>query len=80
MEEKKQRQTEKKNASFRNGYRQLRVCDLEAFKETLKAKLGYSDQTFRLRLRGKIEPKMSEIEVIEQTFAEFGVTRNIWGE
>jgi hypothetical protein len=56
------------------------VCDLEAFKETLKAKLGYSDQTFRLRLRGKIEPKMSEIEVIEQTFAEFGVTRNIWGE
>ena len=35
--------------------------------------------TFYIRLRGKIEPKVSEAEKIENIFREYGITE-IWGE
>lgn len=34
---------------------------------------------FYIRLRGEIEPKVSEAESIEAIFLEFGIT-DIWGE
>jgi len=35
--------------------------------------------TFYIRLRGKIEPKVSEAEKIEEIFREYGITE-VWGE
>ena len=35
--------------------------------------------TFYIRLRGKIEPKVSEAEKIENIFKEYGITE-VWGE
>lgn len=67
------------NSAFMSGYVQLKISDTKSFKDTLKERLGWSDQTLCYRMRGRVEPKKSEMEVIEQTFAEFGVTSNIWG-
>lgn len=35
--------------------------------------------TFYVRLRGKIEPKVSEAEKIEEIFRDYGITE-VWGE
>ena len=72
----------KKNsdASFRRGFVQLRKKDIPAFKERLAEQLGFKNRnTFYDRLSGKVEPKMSEIKLIENLFAEYGITE-VWGE
>ena len=35
--------------------------------------------TFYIRMRGEIEPKVSEAEAIEKIFSEYGIT-DVWGE
>ena len=67
----------KKNpkASFRKGFVQLRQVDVPAFKARLLKALGLNNMnSFYDRLSGKIEPKMSEIETIENLFADYGIT------
>lgn len=69
-----------KNYSFKNGYEQLRSCDQKPFRETLTKRLGMTTSAgFYGRMRGDVEPKASEVRIIEETFAEFGVTENVWG-
>jgi len=36
-------------------------------------------QPFLDRLNGKIEPRVTEVERIEQIFAEYGITE-VWGQ
>ena len=37
-----------------------------------------SRQTFSERMKGKVEPRVSEAEAIERVFAEYGIT-DVWG-
>lgn len=69
-----------KKFSFKKGYEQLRRCDIDGFRRLLMERLGLKTlQGLYGRMNGDVEPKASEVTIIEETFAEFGVTENIWG-
>ena len=66
--------------SFKKGWNQLKHVDVEQVRNKLMAALGLtSTPPFYQRLNGKVEPKVTEAEAIEQIFAEYGVT-DVWGE
>lgn len=70
-----------KSASFKNGYNQLRKMDEENFRSEFMEMFGIrTEQSFRNRLNGKTEPKISEVAKINSLFRKYGVTSNIWGE
>ena len=68
-------------ASCKSGYRQLRKSDEEKFRaEFMEIFKIRTRNSFYSRLNGKPEPKMSEIQKIDQLFRKYGVTTNIWGD
>lgn len=67
-----------KNFSFKHGWLQLRRGDMPAVKTKIINALGIAEQSFFRRLRGDIEPKVSEAAAIERIFAEYGIT-DVWG-
>lgn len=65
--------------SCKSGYNQLRKGDMPLFREKLRERLGMSTMAGVYgRIRGEVEPRATEVVIIEETFAEFGITNNIW--
>lgn len=70
----------KKNFSFKRGWLQVRQCDVEAVRNDIMEALGITTiQAFGKRLRGDVEPKVSEVPVIEGVFAKYKI-KDIWGD
>ena len=68
------------NSSFRPGMEQLRYADFPKAKKEIMAVLNITSRSsWAARLRGQVEPKLSEVIIIEKILAKYGVTKNIWG-
>ena len=68
--------------SFKKGYEMLPRKKTKRVKSRIKDGLKISsDIGFYNRLNGKVEPKVSEAEIIEAAFIEAGIPKDqIWGE
>lgn len=65
--------------SFKKGYGQIQQKDAVAVKNEIMSVLNIGTrESWRLRLNGMIEPKVSEVQAIEGVFKKYGVT-DIWG-
>jgi len=70
------------NFSFKKGYGQVQRKDApEVRKKIMQAlKLNLKSRgSWKLRLDGKVEPKVTEADAIIEIFKEYGIT-DIWGE
>jgi hypothetical protein len=68
--------------SFQKGWGQLERGDAKEARAKIVKALGLSPKCksiWGLRLKGRIEPRVSEAEAIENIFAEYGITE-VWGE
>ena len=66
--------------SFKKGYSLVAHKDLpDVRKKIMKALNLNSRASWKLRLDGTVEPKVSEAEAIEDIFREYGITE-VWGE
>ena len=66
--------------SFQKGFNQISIVDARKLRGDLKEVLKINSRPAWLnRLRGNVEPKVSEAEAIEGVFAKYGITE-IWGE
>lgn len=66
--------------SFRPGMEQLRYADFPKAKNEIMTALNITSRSsWAARLNGRVEPKVSEKNVIESILAKYGVTKNIWG-
>lgn len=69
------------NYSFKAGMGQVASSKVSEAKSELMHALGITSHPAWLsRLRGEVEPRISEVKAIEAVFANYGVTENIWGE
>ncbi len=67
------------NWGFDRGFKQLRLCDVEAVRSEIMSALKIAtNMSFLRRKSGVIEPKISEAKAIEAIFAKRGIT-DIWG-
>jgi len=65
--------------SFNKGWSQVKNGDIARCREQLMAALNISSRVaFLNRLKGEVEPKISEVRAIESVFAEYGIT-DVWG-
>ena len=65
--------------SFRLGFSQVMKKDLVGVKQKIMTALGISTRASWLRrLKGEVEPKVSEVKAIEEIFLEYGINK-IWG-
>ena len=65
--------------SFLKGYNQVQKKDLINVRVDIMNALGLTArQNWYFRLRGSIEPRVSEARKIEEVFEKYGVT-DIWG-
>ena len=65
--------------SFHKGWSQVKNGDVTNCRKELMEALGITTRmAFLLRLKGKVEPRVSEAQAIERVFAKYGVT-DIWG-
>lgn len=66
--------------AFKKGWGQVPYNKTKEVRERIMAALNLQTRnTFYIRLRGKIEPKVSEAEKIEEIFRDYGITE-VWGE
>lgn len=67
--------------SFRAGMGQVAASRVPDAKSDIMQAIGITSHPAWLkRLRGEVEPRVSEVSAIEAVFAKYGVTKNIWGE
>ena len=66
--------------SFQKGFNQVPYSKARKLRTDLKEVLKINSRPAWLnRLRGNVEPKVSEAQAIERIFAEYGISE-IWGE
>lgn len=66
--------------SFKKGFGQIQQKDANAVKDEIMKGLNLkSRSSWHFRLNGDIEPKISEVKLIEDVFHKYGVTE-IWDE
>lgn len=69
----------KENFSFRLGWSQVKNGDIQKVRKELMKALGIkTNMAFLNRMKGVVEPKISEAKAIEETFAKYGITK-VWG-
>jgi hypothetical protein len=69
-----------KENSFKRGFMQLKQKDAPAVKAEIMAGLGISTRMpWHQRITGKIVPKQSEREYIENVFKKYGII-DVWGD
>ena len=69
----------KEQFSFSRGWSQVKNGDISECRNKLMEVLGIKTRAaFLNRLKGDVEPKVSEVRAIESVFAEYGIT-DIWG-
>lgn len=75
----KQQSMSKEQFSFNKGWSQVKNGDLRKCRKKLMEALGITTRmAFLNRLRGDVEPKVSEAKAIESIFAELGI-KEVWG-
>ena len=66
--------------SFQKGFDQVPHGKVKQVKDELMKSLKISSRpSWLARLRGDVEPKISEVKAIEGVFAKYGI-KDIWGE
>jgi len=65
--------------SFKRGYNNLPRKHLNEVRQEITEALGLTRESFYRRLRGEVEPKVSEAQIIEDIFNRYNIT-NIWGD
>lgn len=66
--------------SFKKGFSQVRQKDVANVKHEIMSALGITTRMgWSNRIRGIVEPKISEAKAIEETFAKYGI-KEVWGE
>lgn len=69
----------KEQFAFQLGLSQVKNRDIQKVKKELMQKLGLSSRmAFLNRVKGNVEPKVSEAKAIEETFAKYGI-KEVWG-
>ena len=69
-----------RNYAFQRGFSQVMNKDVQAVRHEIMEALNVTTRpAFLSRLRGEVEPKVSEAEKIEAVFSKYGVT-DVWGE
>lgn len=69
----------KEHFAFLLGWSQVKNGDLPKVRKELMNVLGVKTRAaFLNRMKGDVEPKVSEAKAIEETFAKYGV-KNVWG-
>lgn len=69
----------KEQFSFNKGWSQVKNGDVRKCKKRLMDALGIKTRVaFLNRLKGEVEPKVSEAKAIEAIFAEYGI-KEVWG-
>ena len=69
-----------RKSSFKKGYGQIQVKDLQDVRNEIMEALGISSlQAFRNRMYGIVEPKVSDIIIIEKIFNKYGIPE-LWAE
>ena len=65
--------------SFNKGWSQVKNGDIPECRNKLMSAFNIKTRAaFLNRLKGDVEPKVSEVKAIEDVFAEFGI-KDIWG-
>lgn len=65
--------------SFNKGWLQVKNCDITECRNKLMSALNIKTRAaFLNRLKGDVEPKVSEVKAIEDVFAEYGI-KDVWG-
>lgn len=65
--------------SFQKGYSQVMIKDTKKVREEIMGILNIKTRmAWWVRLKGKVEPKVTEYETIEAIFNKYGIT-DIWG-
>lgn len=67
-----------KKYSFKKGYKQVPAGKQGYIRKQIITALGITQSAFYSRLRGEVEPKVSEYRIIEEIFLQNGIT-DIWG-
>lgn len=66
--------------SFQKGWGKVTVSQAKEVRAEIMSKLGItSNSNWLQRLKGRVEPKVSEAKAIEDVFKKNGITE-IWGE
>lgn len=69
----------KEQFSFIRGWSQVKNGDIPKCREMLMEALNIKTRAaFLVRMKGNVEPKISEARAIESVFSEFGI-KDIWG-
>lgn len=69
----------KENFSFLKGWSQVKNGDLAECRDKLMAALNITTRAaWGKRLKGEVEPKISEARAVESVFAEYGI-KEVWG-
>lgn len=69
----------KEQFSFSLGWSQIKNSDIAHCRNRLMDVLGIKTRAaFLNRLKGDVEPKISEVKAIEKVFAEYGI-KDVWG-
>lgn len=69
----------KEQFSFNKGWSQVKNGDISECRAKLMAALGINTRmAFLNRLKGEVEPKVSEAKAIEAVFADYGI-KAVWG-
>lgn len=67
------------NFSFQKGWSQVKNGDLAECRNKLMAAFNITTRAaWGKRLKGEVEPKISEVHAVESIFAEYGI-RKVWG-
>lgn len=65
--------------SFSKGWSQVKNGDVPECRNKLMDALGIKTRAaFLNRLKGDVEPKVSEVKAIEEVFARYGI-KEVWG-
>lgn len=69
----------KETFSFLKGWSQVKNGDMEECREKLMAALGITTRAaWGKRLKGEVEPKISQVKAVENIFADYGI-KEVWG-
>lgn len=69
----------KEHFSFNKGWSQVKNGDIQRCREELMAALNVKTRAaFLKRMKGEVEPRISEAKAIEDVFAKYGI-KEVWG-
>ena len=69
----------KEQFSFNKGWLQVKTGDAPEVKRRLMAALNITTRVaWNKRLKGEVEPKVSEAKAIQEVFADYQITE-VWG-